>query len=217
MKPTAVHLTHSTLCNRPSPLAPSARTRHNFSIRSAWRRLRRCHIQGRKVIQVLIRRLLRPLNRTPRATKLRKLRSRLIRFIPSIHGRSRQKISSDGCVRRPKTLNLCSNQGSATYTKFPNYPHPLSHLRRPSRHGVLRCRLRRRLRGILSPRHCGRRRATTRHSSRRGSEGAFSGFWGRCHRARLRLRLRAVQSSEVLHCLIMRRLQHSTPIQQAHV
>jgi hypothetical protein len=118
--------------NRSSPPAPSARTRHNFSIRSARRRLSRCHIQSRKVIQVLIRRLLRPLNRTPRATKIRKLRSRLIRFIPSIHGRSRQKISSDGCVRRPKTLNLRSNQGSATYTKFPNYPHPLSHLQGPA-------------------------------------------------------------------------------------
>jgi hypothetical protein len=113
-KPTAIHLTHSTLRHRPSPPTPSTRTRHNFSIRNTRRSLHRCHIQGRKVIQVLIRRLFRPLNRTPRVTKIRKLRSRLIRFIPSIHGRSRHKISSSGCVRRPKILNLCSNQGSST-------------------------------------------------------------------------------------------------------
>jgi hypothetical protein len=113
-KPTAIHFTHSTLRHRPSSPSPDTRTRQNFSIRNMRRSLRRSHIQGRKVIQVLIRRLFRPLNRTPRVTKIRKLRRRLIRFIPSVHGRSHQKISSSGCVRRPKIPNPRSNQGSAT-------------------------------------------------------------------------------------------------------
>jgi hypothetical protein len=121
-KPATIHLTHSTLRHRPSPPTPSTRTRQNFSIRNTQRSLRRSHIRGRKVIQALIRRLFRPHNRTPRVIKLRKLRHRLIRFISSDHGRSRHKISSSGCVRRPKTLNLRSNQGSVTQKKFTNYP-----------------------------------------------------------------------------------------------
>src|SRR6187455_2319881 len=85
-KPTAVRPTHSTLRNRPSPPTPSTRTRHNFSICRMRRSLRRCHIQGRKVVQVLIRRLLSPLNRAPKVTKIKKLRCRPIRFITIIHG-----------------------------------------------------------------------------------------------------------------------------------
>jgi hypothetical protein len=85
-KPTTIHFTHSTLRHRPSPPTPSTRTRQNFSIRNTRRSLRRSHIQGHKVIQVLIRRLFRPHNRTPRVIKLRKLRRRLIRFISSDHG-----------------------------------------------------------------------------------------------------------------------------------
>jgi hypothetical protein len=61
-KPTTIHLTHSTLRHRPSPPTPSTRTRQNFSIRNMRRSLRRSHIQGRKVIQVLIRRLFCPHN-----------------------------------------------------------------------------------------------------------------------------------------------------------
>jgi hypothetical protein len=77
-KPTTIHFTHSMLRHRPAPPTPSTWTRQNFSIRNTRRSLRRSHIQGRKVIQVLIRRLFRPHNRTPRVIKLRKLRRRLI-------------------------------------------------------------------------------------------------------------------------------------------
>jgi hypothetical protein len=75
-------------------------------------------------------------------------------------------------VRRPKILNLRSNQNSATYPKFPSYPHPLRHLRRLSRCGSLRrrlrCRLRRHRRRIFSPRRsgCG------------GIRRAFGDLWG---------------------------------------
>jgi hypothetical protein len=123
-KPTTIHFTHSTLRHRSSPPTPSTRTRQNFSIRNTRRSLRHSHIQSHKVIQVLIRRLFRPHYRTPRVIKLRKLRRRLIRFISSDHGRSRHKISSSGCMHRPKILNLRSNQGSVTQTKFSNYPTP---------------------------------------------------------------------------------------------
>jgi hypothetical protein len=53
-KPTTIHLTHSTLRHLPSPPTPSTWTRKNFSIRHTWRSLCRSHIQGHKVIQVLI-------------------------------------------------------------------------------------------------------------------------------------------------------------------
>jgi hypothetical protein len=123
---TPRHLTNPPLRHRPSPPTPSTRTRQNFSIHHTRRRLRRSHIQGRKIIQVLIRRLFRPHNRTPRIIRLKKLRHGIIRFISSNHGRSRHKISSvsSGCVRRPIILNLCSNQGSVTQTKFTNSPTP---------------------------------------------------------------------------------------------
>jgi hypothetical protein len=125
-KTTTLHLTYSTLRHRPSPPTPSTRTGKNFSIRHTRRSLRRSHIQGRTIIQVLIQRLFRPHNRTPRIIILKKLRHRIIRFISSSHGRSRHKISniSSGRVRRPKILNLCSNQGSVTQTKFTNSPTP---------------------------------------------------------------------------------------------
>jgi hypothetical protein len=77
-------------------------------------------------------------------------------------------------VRRPKILNLRSNQNSATYPKFPNYLHPLRHLRRPCRCGslrrclrrCLRCRLRRHRRRIFSARRsgCGGHQARLRRS-----------------------------------------------------
>jgi hypothetical protein len=71
-----LHLTHSTLRHRPSPPTPSTRTRKNFSIHHTRRSLRRSHIQGHKIIQVLIRRLFSPHNRTPRIIRLKKLRHR---------------------------------------------------------------------------------------------------------------------------------------------
>jgi hypothetical protein len=114
-------------------------------VRGVWRSLRRSHIQGRIVVQVLLRRLLSPLNRAPRVSKIKKLRCRSTTFITTFRGRSRQKFSSGGCVRRPKILNLRSNQNSATYPKFPIYLHPLRHLR-SLRRCLRRC-LRRRLSG----------------------------------------------------------------------
>jgi hypothetical protein len=207
--------------------------------------LRRCHIQGRKIVQVLIRRLLSPLNRAPGVTKIRKLRCGPIRFINTIHGRSRQKISSGGCVRRPKILNLRSNQDSATYPKFPNYPHPLRHLRGPSRCGSLRRRLQRHRRRIFNPRHSSWRRAfagcsgcggirnafgslqgwaSAGRSGCGGIRSAFGSLRGRLQgglghglrRVRLRVRQRAVQRPEIIHPLATRRLRHNTQIQQTH-
>jgi hypothetical protein len=61
-KTTTLHLTHSMLRHRPSPPTPSSRTRKNFSIRHMRRSLGRSHIQGHKIIQVLIRRLFHPHN-----------------------------------------------------------------------------------------------------------------------------------------------------------
>jgi hypothetical protein len=77
-KTTTLHLTHSTLRHRPLPPTPSTRTRKNFSIRHTRRSLRHSHIQGRKIIKVLIQRLSRPHNRTPRIIRLKKLRHRII-------------------------------------------------------------------------------------------------------------------------------------------
>jgi hypothetical protein len=121
---TSRHLTNSPLRHRPSPPTPSTRTKKN-NIHHTRRSLHRSHIQGCKIIQVLIRRLFRPHNRTPRIIRLKKLRHRIIRFIFSNHGRSRHKISSvsSGCVRRPKIMNLRSNQGSVTQTKFAKLPY----------------------------------------------------------------------------------------------
>ena len=130
-KPSPFLRTNPTLCNRPSSSVPGARTGHVWRVRSVWRSLRRSHVQGRKIIQVPLRRLLRPLNRAPRVSKIKKLRNRPTIFISIFRGRSRQKLSSSGCVRRPKILNLRSNQNSVQHPKFPNPKHPLRHLRRP--------------------------------------------------------------------------------------
>jgi hypothetical protein len=91
---TLRHLTNSPLRHRPSPPMPSTRTRKDFSIHHTRRSLRRSHIQGHKIIQVLIRRLFRPHNRTPRIIRLKKLRHRIVRFIFRNHSLSCHKISS---------------------------------------------------------------------------------------------------------------------------
>jgi hypothetical protein len=128
-KPSPFLRANPTLRNRPS--TPGASAWHVWRARVVWRSLRRSHIQGRKIIQVLLRRLLSPLNRAPRVSKIKKLRYRFTISITTFRGRSRQNFSSSGCVRRPKILNLRSNQNSAKHPKFPNPIHPLRHLRRP--------------------------------------------------------------------------------------
>jgi hypothetical protein len=81
-------------------------------------------------------------------------------------------------------LNLRSNQDSSTYPKFPNYPHPLRHLRRPSRRRSLRCRLRRHRHRILSPRRSSWRRASAGRSGCGGIRSAFGGLRGRAFAGR---------------------------------
>ena len=117
-KPSPLLRANPTFCNRPSSSAPGARAWHVWRVRGVRRSLRRSHVQGRKIIQVL-RRLLSPLNRAPGVGKIKKLRCKPTIFIPTFRGRSRQKLSSSGCVRRPKILNLRSNQNSAQHPKIP--------------------------------------------------------------------------------------------------
>jgi hypothetical protein len=120
--------THPPFRHRPSPPTPNTRTRKVLITHCTWRSLRRSHIQCRKVIQILVRRLLYPHNRTPRIIRRKTLRHRIIRIVFSNHGRSRHKIIVDStdCVRRPKILNLSSNQGSVMQTKFTNAPNSYS-------------------------------------------------------------------------------------------
>jgi hypothetical protein len=133
---TSRQLTHSPFRHRPSPPMPSTRTRKILITHHTRRSLRHSHIQCCKIIQVLIRRLLCPYNRTPRIIRLKTLRHRIIRIVFSNHGRSRHKISivSSGCTRRPKTLNLRSNRGSVTHRQnLQTSQHLFRHLRRPGR------------------------------------------------------------------------------------
>jgi hypothetical protein len=105
MTPTASRQsTHSPFRHRPSPPTPNTRTQKILSTHHTRRSLRCSHIQRRKIIQVLIRRVLRPCNQTLRIIRLKTLRHRAKRIVISSHGRSRHKnsIVSSGGVRRPK-------------------------------------------------------------------------------------------------------------------
>jgi hypothetical protein len=172
---TSRQLTHPPFRHRPSPPMPSTRTRNILITHHTQRSLRRSHIQCCKIVQVLIRRLLCPHNRTPRIIRLKKLRHRIIRIVFSNHGRSRHKISiiSSGCVCRPKTLNLPSNRSSVTHRQnLQTPPHLLSHLRRPGRGcGVFDCRLCHHLQGIFDRRCRGRQRVFASHSGAGTDEG----------------------------------------------
>jgi hypothetical protein len=207
---TTMTPTHPPFRHRPSPPMPNTRTRKVLITHYTRRSLRRSHIQCRKVIQILIRRFLCPYNRTPRIIRLKTLRHRIIRIVFSNHGRSRHKIIIDStdCVRRPKILNMRSNQGSVTQTIFTNAPKLLlSHLRRPGRgRGVFGHRLSHHLWGIFGCRRRGWQRAFTGHGRHICSRGAFTGTRRR-HRVDLSFERRADQISKVLDILGTRHLQ----------